>query len=162
MSLFDLVIIAVLALFAGIGALRGTMRELTSLAVWLLAILGGWLFADAVGTWFEGIADHELRRLVAFLSIVLSLLALLTLAVFVLRIFLPRPSPDLKGRIIGAVLGSVRGAFVVLVLVLLAGLTSLPKRSDWQDSMLVKVFRPAAEQVLDWLPAPVARQFRYS
>lgn len=162
MSLFDLVILAVLVLFAGIGALRGGVRELLSLAVWLLAILGGWLFADAVGTWFDAIQDHELRRLVAFLSIVLSLLALLTLAVFVLHIFLPRPSPEMKSRVLGAVLGSVRGAFVVLVLVLLAGLTSLPKRSDWQDSMLVKAFRPAAEQVLEWLPAPVARQFRYS
>lgn len=162
MSLFDLVTIAVLALFAGVGVLRGAMRELTSLMVWLLAILAGWLFADAVGTWFEGIADLELRRLVAFLAIVLSLLALLTLAVFVLHIFLPRPSPDTKSRVVGAVLGGVRGAFVVLVLVLLAGLTSLPKRADWQDSMLVRVFRPAAEQVLDWLPAPVARQFRYS
>jgi len=161
MSPIDLVIVAVLVLFAGVGALRGALRELTSLAVWLLAILGGWLFADAIGTWFEGIADHELRRLVAFLSIVLSLLALLTVAVFVLHIFLPRPSPGWKSRVVGAALGAARGAFVVVVLVLLAGLTALPKRSDWQDSRLVGVFRPAAEQILEWLPAPVARQFRY-
>lgn len=161
MSLFDLLFLGLLTLFAGIGALRGTVRELTSFGVWLVAILGGWLFADAVGSWFEPIDDAALRRLLAFLAIVSGLLAVLTLVVFVLRVLLPSPAPGLKGRAFGALLGTVRGAVVVLVLVLLAGLTSLPKKDGWRESLLVGWFRPAAEQVLEWLPAPVAGQFRY-
>jgi membrane protein required for colicin V production len=161
MSIFDLAILGLLILFAGMGVLRGMVRELYSLGVWLLAILCGWLFADAVGTWFEVLEDAELRRLIAFLAVVLAMLAILTLAVFILRMLLPRPSPDATSRVIGGALGALRGAAVIVVLVLLAGLTGLPKKDGWRDSYLVGVFQPAAEQILHILPAPVARQFRY-
>ena len=161
MSIFDLIILLLLVLFTGIGALRGMLRESLSLAVWILAIGSGWLFADAVGSWFEMLQDAELRRLVAFLAIVLAMLGVLSLAAFVLRKLLPRPDPGLTDRGVGAVLGAVRGAAVVLVMVLLAGLTSLPKKDDWRDSHLVGIFQPIAGKVLEWLPSSVARQFRY-
>jgi len=162
MSGFDFIIAGLLALFIGIGALRGTVRELLSLAVWLIAILCGWLFADPVAAWFEAFDDVELRRLLAFVVIVMVMLAVLTLATFILRILLPRPAPDLKSRLFGGALGGLRGMAVVVVLLLLAGLTSLPKKDGWRESSLIEVFLPAARQMLEWLPAPVARQFRYS
>jgi len=148
-------------LFSGIGALRGMLREFLSLAVWVLALGSGWLFADAVSTWFDVLPDTDLRHMVAFLVIVLAMLGVLTLAAFVLRKLLPRPDPGLTDRGVGAVLGAVRGAAVVLVMVLLAGLTSLPKKADWRDSHLVGIFQPAAGKILEWLPSSVARQFRY-
>lgn len=161
MSLFDLIILALLLLFTGIGALRGMLRESLSLAVWILAIGSGWLFADAASAWFDVLQDADLRRLLAFLAIVLTMLGVLSIAAFVLRKLLPRPDPGLTDRGVGAVLGALRGAVVVVVMVLLAGLTSLPKRTDWRDSYLVGVFQPAAGKVLEWLPSSVARQFRY-
>jgi membrane protein required for colicin V production len=160
-SIFDLVIISLLALFTGIGALRGMLREFLSLAVWMLAIGSGWLFADTVSTWFEMLHDAELRRMVAFLTIVLAMLGAFSLTTFVLLKLLPRPDPGLTDRGVGAVLGVLRGAVVVVVLVLLAGLTALPKKADWRDSYLVGIFQPAAGKVLEWLPSSVARQFRY-
>jgi len=162
MSGFDIAILILLALFAGIGVLRGTVREMTSLGVWSISILGGWLFADAVATWFDVFEDVETRRLLAFIAIVTAMLFVLTIGAFVLRLLLPRPSPDLKSRILGGALGGLRGAAVVIALLLLAGLTSLPKNDSWRDSSLVSVFLPAAKQMLEWLPSPVARQFRYS
>lgn len=161
MSIFDIIILVLLALFTGIGALRGMLREFLSLGVWVLALGSGWLFADAVGSWLEMLQDAELRRLVAFLAIVLVMLSLLSLVAFVARKLLPRPDPGLTDRGVGAALGAIRGAVVVVVMVLLAGLTSLPKKADWRDSMLVGIFQPAASKVLEWLPASVAQQFRY-
>lgn len=162
MSSFDIVILVLLTLFGGIGALRGTIRELMSLGVWFIAILCGWLFADAVATWFDMIDDAETRRLLAFVVVVIAMLFMLTIAAFVLRVLLPRPMPDLKSRILGGVLGGLRGAVVVVALLLLAGLTSLPRNDSWRESSLVGVFLPMAKQMLEWLPSPVARQFRYS
>ena len=95
MSIFDVVILILLLLFTGIGALRGMLRELLSLSVWILAIGGGWLFADAVGSWFEMLQDGDLRRLIGFLLVVLVMLGVLSLAAFMLRKFLPRPDPGL-------------------------------------------------------------------
>ena len=74
----------------------------------------------------------------------------------------PRPDPGLTDRSVGAALGAVRGACVVVVMVLLAGLTSLPKKADWRDSFLVGVFQPFATSMVEWLPTSVARQFRSS
>jgi membrane protein required for colicin V production len=161
-SIFDFIILILLVLYTGIGALRGMLREFLSLAVWIMAIGSGWLFADTVGSWFEILQDAELRRLLAFLAIVLTMLGALSIMAFVLRTLLPRPDPGLANRGVGAVLGAVRGAAVVVVMVLLAGLTSLPKKADWRDAYLVGVFQPVASKILEWLPSSVARQFRYS
>jgi membrane protein required for colicin V production len=161
MSIFDFIILILLTLFSSIGALRGMLRESLSLVVWILAIGSGWLFADAVSTWFEVLPDADLRRVLAFLVIVLIMLGVLSIMAFVLRKLLPRPNPGLMDRGVGAVLGAVRGAAVVVVMVLLAGLTSLPKKDDWRDAYLVGVFQPAASKILEWLPSSVARQFRY-
>ena len=161
MTLFDLLIFALLAMFTGIGLLRGAFRELLSVSAWLFAIFCAWLFADAVGTWFEYLEDQELRRMIAFIVVVMVTLAFLSVALFMLRILLPRPSPDLLSRVLGAAIGLGRGAVVVVALVLLAGLTSLPQKDSWQHAQLLGVFVPAAKQILEWLPAPVAHQFRY-
>jgi membrane protein required for colicin V production len=162
MSTFDFVILGLFSLFAGIGALRGAWREAMSIVAWLAAVLCGWLFADAVGTWFDALQDEELRRLLAFLATFMVVWSLLTVALFILRILLPRPEPNLQSRLMGGVLGGLRGAVVIAVLVLLAGLTSLPKKDSWREAYLVGFFMPVAHHMLEWLPAPVARQFRYS
>jgi membrane protein required for colicin V production len=161
MSILDLIILILLVLFTGIGALRGMLRESLSLAVWVLAIGSGWLFADAVSSWFDMLEDVNLRRLLAFVVIVPAMLAVLTILAFVLRKLLPRPIPGLTDRGVGAVLGAMRGAAVVVVMVLLAGLTSLPKKADWRESYFVGIFQPAAGKILEWLPPSVARQFSY-
>lgn len=161
MTIFDLIILVLLVLFTSIGALRGMLREFLSLSVWVLAIGSGWLFADAVGSWFEFLADVELRRLLGFLAIVFAMLMALSILAFVVRKLVPRPAPGLADRSIGAAVGAVRGAAVIVVMVLLAGLTSLPKKDDWRDSILVGVFQPFALHLVGWLPASVAQQFRY-
>lgn len=161
MSMVDIVFFVLLSIFTSVGALRGTTRELTSLGVWLLAVFFGWVFADAAGTWVDMIQDSELRRLVGFIAAVLGSLILLSITAVVLQKMLPRPAPDTIGRIVGATIGAVRGGAVVTVLVLLAGLTSLPNKEGWRDSHLVGVFRPLADTILEVLPPAVARQFRY-
>lgn len=161
MTVFDLIILVLLVLFTSIGALRGMLREFLSLSVWVLAIGSGWIFADAVGSWFELLADVELRRLLGFLTIAFTMLTALSVVAFVVRKLVPRPVPGLTDRGIGAAVGAARGAAVVVVMVLLAGLTSLPKKDDWRNSMLVGVFQPFAQHLVEWLPASVAQQFRY-
>ncbi len=162
MSMVDIVFFVLLSIFTSVGALRGPTRELTSLGVWLLAVFSGWIFADAAGTWFDMIEGDELRRLLGFIAAVMGSLIVLSFTALVLQKILPRPDPDTIGRIVGATIGALRGAAVVTVLVLLAGLTSLPSKESWRDSHLVGVFRPLADTILEVLPPAVARQFRYS
>jgi len=162
MSGFDIAILGLMGAFVAMGALRGTIRELISMSVWVVAIFCGWLFVDPIATWFDAFEDIETRRLIAFVAVFLTTFFALSVAAFLVRILMPRPVPDMKSRVVGGAIGCFRGAAVVVALVLLAGLTSLPKKESWQGSSLVAVFMPAARQMLEWLPSPVARQFRYS
>jgi len=67
-----------------------------------------------------------------------------------------------EDRILGGVFGLARGALIVLVLVLLAGLTSLPKRPVWRDAVLSPPLEALALSVKIWLPGDLSRRISYN
>lgn len=162
MNLFDLILVAVVLAFAGVGALRGALREVLSLAAWGVALLMAWMFAKSASTWFSGFADPTLRHMLAFVVVFACVFVLMTLASFVLRLMLGVAVPNTQARITGGVLGAARGVLMLLIIVSLAGLTSFPQKPWWRGSELVVYFQSMAQSVQKLLPAEVARQFRYS
>ena len=162
MNLFDLILVSVVLAFAGIGALRGALRELLSIATWGVALLMAWLFAESASTWFSGFADSTLRHMLAFVVLFACVFVLMSLACFVLRLILGVAVPNTQARIAGGLLGATRGVLMLLIIVSLAGLTSFPQKPWWRGSELVVYFQSMAQSVQKLLPADVARQFRYS
>jgi membrane protein required for colicin V production len=57
--------------------------------------------------------------------------------------------------------GTARGALIVLVIALLAGLTSAPRQAFWRDSVCGAPLRAAALALRPWLPATLAERLRY-
>ena len=55
-------------------------------------------------------------------------------------------------RLFGLLLGVVRGAFVACALVLLLGLTAVPRTPEWRASPVVPVLVPGAQWMSGWLP----------
>ena len=53
LSAIDLIVGAVFALSACIGAMRGLVRELLSIAIWVVAILGAFRYGSGVGDWLD-------------------------------------------------------------------------------------------------------------
>jgi membrane protein required for colicin V production len=64
-------------------------------------------------------------------------------------------------RGLGGVFGLARGAVLVLAFVLVAGLTALPARDWWQNSLLAPLFEAAALSLKPWLPSPWAERLDY-
>jgi membrane protein required for colicin V production len=162
MNLFDLILVAVVLAFAGMGALRGALREFLSITVWVLALLLAWLFSDSASTWFKGFTDPILRHMLAFVVLFASVFVVASLASFVLRLLLGVAVPDTKARVAGGLLGAMRGVLMLLIIVSLAGLTSFPQKPWWRGSELVVYFQSMAQSLQKMLPGEVARQFRYS
>lgn len=162
MNLFDLILVAVVLAFAGIGVLRGALRELLSVAVWGVALLMAWLFAKSASTWFSGFADPTFRHMLAFVVLFACVFVLMTLASFVLSLILGVAVPSTQARVAGGVLGAMRGVLMLLIIVSLAGLTSFPQKPWWRGSELVVYFQSMAQSLQTMLPVEVARQFRYS
>jgi len=165
MTRLDLIIVIVILSFAGIGALRGWLREFASLLAWVLATSLGWLFSGNVAswiTWLTWIGDPTLRRILAFVILFAIVFAVVTLVALMFRLLFFASVPGVAARISGGMLGAFRGALVMVILIFLAGLTSLPQKPWWQDSGLVTYFESAALALRDLLPEKVAHQFRYS
>jgi membrane protein required for colicin V production len=58
-------------------------------------------------------------------------------------------------------LGFAKGVLIVCVLVLLAGLTSLPKEKMWTDAMLSSPLEMLVKSVLPWLPNSVSKHVKF-
>ena len=72
-----------------------------------------------------------------------------------------RKNPLLLSAAFGVLFGVVRGVLVVLMLVLLAGLTDLPKEAAWRNAWLSKPLEGAALLTKTWLPDKVAQRVHY-
>jgi membrane protein required for colicin V production len=158
----DFVILGVIAISALLSLLRGFIREAFSLAVWVLAFWVSWTFFRDLSLRMEGFIHTPSVRLgVAFaILMILSLTVGGLINYLVIRLI---KSTGLSGsdRFIGMFFGIARGVVLMAVLVLLAGLTPLPRDPWWNDSVLIPYFQELAIWLRDLLPPEVADHFQF-
>ena len=65
-------------------------------------------------------------------------------------------------RVLGAVFGVARGVLIVVIGVLLAGLTTLPRQEWWQNAFLAPPLVAAALSLRPWLPRSMAERLDYT
>jgi membrane protein required for colicin V production len=66
-----------------------------------------------------------------------------------------------EDRMFGMLFGLARGGLIVVVLVLLAGLTTLPRDPLWRNAMLSSPLETFAMYVKVWLPGDWSRRIKY-
>jgi membrane protein required for colicin V production len=159
----DFALLAIVAVFAAIGALRGLVRSTFFLVNWMLAGTIAWLLAAPTASVFKHTIDDPLTR-------TLTAFVVLFTFVFVVGIFasstlhkMIESIPVLKAsnRLLGGVVGSAIGIVVVVLAFMLAGLTSLPHNGWWRHSLFAPYFESLAAFASDFLPADIARYIRY-
>jgi Colicin V production protein. len=64
-------------------------------------------------------------------------------------------------RIAGMAFGFAKGLLIVCVLVLLAGLTSLPKERVWTEAVLSSPLEVLVESIVPWLPESIAKHVKF-
>lgn len=163
MNGFDLIILATLALFALFGAWRGLLSEVVSLLTWALSLVLAWFYAAPVSRIFSRFTDDAaLRQLFAFVLIFALVFILGLVSSWLLHKYFPlRRGFRLANTVLGGLVGTARGAVVVIVAFLVAGLTPIPERSWWRDSAFSPYFERAAIYVAGYIPRDIARHIRY-
>lgn len=162
MTWLDYVVIGVVAVSIAWGAWRGLVREIVSVAGWVIAFLAANLLAGPAGERLpESLARPELRILVAFVGIFIVSLVVTTLFGLLLSKILKAAGLGGLDRALGALFGLVRGALIVIVLALLAGLTSFPRDATWTASLSGPLLTQAAMALKPWLPPAFAERLRY-
>ena len=163
MNAFDLVMLSVLIVFALLGAWRGLVSEVISILQWVVAGVIAWFFAGSLSHIFQRfVGEPALRKLLAFVLIFIVVFTLGVGVSWLIRKHLPaKRGFRIANAILGGVFGAARGALVILIVFLAAGLTTYPQRSWWRQSSLAPFFERSALYVSEYLPRDIARHIRY-
>jgi membrane protein required for colicin V production len=158
----DYAVLGVVVLSVAWGLWRGLVREVISLAGWVLAFLAANLFAPPLAEALpQSIPQPELRVIVAFVAIFVVTLTLATLAAVLLSKALKAAGLGGLDRTLGAMFGLARALMIALAFALVAGLTSLPRQPVWKASWSGPVLGRTVNELKPWLPPALAGRLRY-
>ncbi|MGE0383499.1 MAG: CvpA family protein [Gammaproteobacteria bacterium] len=156
----DIGIIAILAASALVSVLRGFVREVLSLLAWLAAFSCAVAFSGHASAALGFIQSPAARTLAAYVAVFLGTLLACGLVNFVVGRLLQKTGLAGTDRLLGLVFGVARGAAIVVVLVLGAGLVGAAQTRTWQGSMLMPPFQALAHWSLGFMPPETAAHFR--
>ncbi|MGA2550737.1 MAG: CvpA family protein [Burkholderiaceae bacterium] len=162
MTVFDYVVVGVIVISVVVSAMRGLVREVLSLIVWVLAFcVANYWAADVAALLPEAVPNPMLRLIIGFLILlVLTLLVGAFVNVLVLRL-IRTARLELADHGLGGLFGFARGILIVLTGVILAGLTSLPQQPAWRNAVLAPLAVEGVRTVKPLLPQEWARYVHY-
>ena len=162
MTAFDYAVLVIIGSSVLISVVRGFTREALSLLGWVIAFLLANALSGVVAAWFEPLIKTDaLRVLAAFVVIFVATLIITSVAAMAVSRLLRNAGLGLEDRLLGGFFGFARGMLIVLVLVLISGLTALPRQPLWSDAMLSPPLEALAAALKPWLPQAVARHLSY-
>jgi len=162
MTLFDLAVIAIIGLSVLLSVIRGLVREVLALAAWVVAFFAANVLAGTIAPWMpEALPTEEIRLLAGFLCVFLSVLIAMSVLAILASKLVKSAGLGLEDRLLGVVFGLARGLLVVMILVLLAGLTSLPRQAVWRNAVLSSPLEAFAGIIKGWLPLELAQRITY-
>ena len=162
MTWLDYAVLGVMLVSILWGVWRGLIREVISLAGWVIAFLAASLFAGPLAEVLpQSISRPELRILAAYVGVFAA--ALIVSKLFGLLLSKVVRAIGLGGvdRALGALFGLARGGLVVVAFALVAGLTTLPGAPAWKESITGARLAACAQVLKPWLPPAFGERLRY-
>ena len=142
MNAADYLIVGVLLASMLLGALRGFVREAVGLLAWLGGLWFAWRYAPAL------VGRPPVSLWTARVAILLGVLVIGWLISGILGYFLRHSALSvLVDRILGLVFGTVRGAVVIAVFVMLGEFVELNRVDWWKRSQML----PYASELASWI-----------
>lgn len=161
MTWFDYAVFALVGVSVLVAAWRGVVREIMALAGWAAAFILSAFFAQDLAQRLPLSLSPMLRTLVAYLLIFSAVLLLSGLVGMLLAKLFHAVGLGLTDRAVGALFGLARGLLIVFVVVMLGGLTSLPKEAFWREAALSGPIETAVLAAKPVLPKDIAQRIRY-
>lgn len=162
MTWLDYAVFGSIAVSMLLAAWRGLVREVISLAGWVIAFLAASLFAGPLSEELPAsIPTPELRAVVAFIGVFIGALVVSTLFGLLLSKIVQAVGLGGLDRALGTLFGLARGALIVVAFALLSGLTTLPLQPAWRDSLTGTLLARIALALKPWLPPAFAARLRY-
>lgn len=162
MTLFDYAVLTIVGGSVLLSIFRGFVREVLALAAWVIAFIAAGLLGNIVAGWLAtSISDESVRVLMAFVAVFVATLISMSLIALAVSGLMRKAGLGLEDRVLGSFFGLARGMLIVMLLVLLAGLTALPRQPAWTDAMLSAPLEALAGAAKPWLPQVIAGNVSY-
>ena len=156
MDYADITVLAIIAISILVGALRGFVKEAFSLAVWGAAFFVAFQFSGTLALQLDGIVElPSARTAMAFAGLFLAVLLVGGLITYLIGKLVEKTGLSGSDRLLGGVFGGVRGLFLILVLMLVAGLTPIPTDPWWKESRSIQSLMPLAQWASEYLPETI-------
>jgi membrane protein required for colicin V production len=148
----DIAILAIVGISAVLSLLRGLVREVLSLAAWVIAFWVARTFNPVAANWVSGwVRMPSGQWLLGFGLLFFGTLLAMGVINFIITRIVAATGLTATDRLLGVIFGVLRGVAVVTLLVFLAGFTPMTKDPWWAQSMFVPKLVPAAH----WLRAKI-------
>ena len=162
MTAVDIIVLAIIGVSVALGVFRGLVREVFALVAWVGAfLLSNLLAPEAAKLLPRGMASEEIRLLVSYVVVFIVVLVGLSVLAILASKLVKVVGLGPADRAVGGVFGLARGVLVVMILVLLAGLTSLPRQATWREAALRGPLEACADYVKAWLPTDLSKRIKY-
>ncbi len=161
MTVFDYLVLAIVAASLLLGMWRGVVGEIIALIAWVLAFFAARWWGTALGHGFTAIADPTLRVVAGWVAVFVAVLIAMALLRLVVRGVIKALGMTLSDRLLGLIFGVARGLAIVLILVAVGGMTALPKERWWSEAYFAAPLETAVLASKHWLPSDVAKRIRF-
>lgn len=158
MAALDWIFLTVLVASLLIGAWRGLVFELLSLAGWVTAFFAAQWFADDAGAWLPmGQADAAWRHVAGFVVVFVAAVFACSLLAWLLKKLVAAVGLRPADRALGALFGVLRGLVLLLAVVLVAGWMQMQEAPWWKESRAAPILEGTLKGLRPVLPVELAR-----
>lgn len=152
----DYAIVAVIAISALVGALRGFIKEVFSLVVWAAAFLVAYHFAGNVADLMaDAVTLPSARTAMGFSGLFILVLLVGGLINYLLGRLVESTGLTGTDRLLGGVFGAARGLVLIVAVLLVSGFTPIPADPWWKESGTIQRMMPLVEWTAGFLPDSV-------
>ncbi len=156
----DIVAVVVIAASALLSLIRGLVKEVASLAVWVVAFVGASRLSHYAAELLPDWLSPPVMQTIGFLIVLVLILLVGKLVTLALEELINAAGVGLIDRTLGMLFGIARGGLIVVVLGILAAMTSLPKDSAWQKAKTKGFLELGIRTAAPWLPQEIEQRLQ--
>ncbi len=146
MAWLDIVLLAIIVVSTLVSLIRGFIREVLSLAAWVLAFWVAISFADRVSPSLMFMSESDIVRLItAFIVLFLVTLIAAALVNHLVGLLVTKTGLSGTDRVVGMMFGLVRGVALISVAMVVGLVAGVETEAWWQASKVVELLTPLAE-----------------
>lgn len=162
MTIFDYLVLFILVCSIIISTWRGLMKEVLSLASWVVSFLVANAYGEDLAQLLpDAIPGQVSRLIVAFIALFIGVRLLMMLLTMAIDALIRASGLTVADRGLGGLFGLGRGLVIVLAVVLVCGMTALPQQAFWKGALLSPLAETAARTVKPFLPGEFVRYVQF-